>query len=321
MKDHDRLNLLKDVAGTKVYETRRADSLRLMEETNKKKENIQDLLDYIAERLNELDEERKELKEYHEKDKERRCLEYALFYKELQDAIGTMEDLDTKKKEDASKVESATRSLNERDKVLIALEESLANLEQENVVKLAEREALVEERRDLARSQANLESAIRDAEERSERTTQSRPELEARLRELDSRISEVEGELMGHIPQLQDKSRGLAQARAALDETKAKATVLYAKQTRSNQYTSQAERDAALREELQSLERYEASQATRRTEAQEEAKQVQEQMKVIETSMTEKAQESQEGKKFMEERAQQWDHLKKQEDTLQEKKK
>ena len=118
MRDHDRLNLLKDVAGTKVYETRRADSLRIMEETNGKKEKIQELLNYIEERLAELDEERKELKEYHEKDKERRCLEYALFYKEGQDVMGLLEDLDARKREDAVRVENATRSFNERDKVL-----------------------------------------------------------------------------------------------------------------------------------------------------------------------------------------------------------
>ena len=32
-KDHERLTLLKEVAGTKVYEHRRSESLRLMEDT------------------------------------------------------------------------------------------------------------------------------------------------------------------------------------------------------------------------------------------------------------------------------------------------
>lgn len=118
MKDSDRLNLLKDVAGTKVYETRRADSLRIMEETNGKKEKILELLEYIDARLLELDEERKELKEYHEKDKERRCLEYALYYKQQQDALGRQEDLTTKKDQETAKVEEATRRFNERDEAL-----------------------------------------------------------------------------------------------------------------------------------------------------------------------------------------------------------
>jgi structural maintenance of chromosome 3 (chondroitin sulfate proteoglycan 6) len=35
MGDKERLNLLKEVAGTKVYEQKRAESTRIMEETGK----------------------------------------------------------------------------------------------------------------------------------------------------------------------------------------------------------------------------------------------------------------------------------------------
>jgi hypothetical protein len=40
MKDEDRLNLLKEVAGTTVYEERRSESLRIMQETSTKQEQI-----------------------------------------------------------------------------------------------------------------------------------------------------------------------------------------------------------------------------------------------------------------------------------------
>jgi structural maintenance of chromosome 3 (chondroitin sulfate proteoglycan 6) len=78
-KESDRLNLLKEVAGTKVYEQRRSESLKLMEETEAKRNKIGDLLEYIEERLAELEEEKEELKEFQNKDRERRCLEYALY--------------------------------------------------------------------------------------------------------------------------------------------------------------------------------------------------------------------------------------------------
>ncbi len=35
MKDQDRLHLLKDVAGTKVYEEKRAESTKIMDDTSK----------------------------------------------------------------------------------------------------------------------------------------------------------------------------------------------------------------------------------------------------------------------------------------------
>jgi len=77
-KDSDRLNLLKEVAGTKVYEQRRQESLKIMDETDSKSAKIDELLSYIEDRLSELESEKEELREYQEEDKERRCLEYAL---------------------------------------------------------------------------------------------------------------------------------------------------------------------------------------------------------------------------------------------------
>lgn len=89
-KDLDRLLLLKEVAGTKVYEERRAESTKIMDETSQslspsldsfpdnfargrlltvlaadvKREKIKDLLNFIQERLDELEEEKEELKQY-----------------------------------------------------------------------------------------------------------------------------------------------------------------------------------------------------------------------------------------------------------------
>ncbi|KAJ7593279.1 RecF/RecN/SMC N terminal domain-containing protein [Mycena floridula] len=60
-KDHERLALLKEVAGTKVYETRRTESLE-------------------------------ELKEYMTTDRDRRCLEYALHSRELAEVTAALSD-------------------------------------------------------------------------------------------------------------------------------------------------------------------------------------------------------------------------------------
>lgn len=107
ISDSERLNLLKEVAGTKVYEQKRAESTKIMEETGKlyalhigaqswcidsKREKIAELLTYIESRLEELEEEKEELKEYQEKDRERRCLDYAVYQRELEE---TTRHLDT----------------------------------------------------------------------------------------------------------------------------------------------------------------------------------------------------------------------------------
>lgn len=46
---------------------------------------------YIESRLEELEEEKEELKEYQEKDRERRCLDYAVYQRELEETTRHLE--------------------------------------------------------------------------------------------------------------------------------------------------------------------------------------------------------------------------------------
>jgi structural maintenance of chromosome 3 (chondroitin sulfate proteoglycan 6) len=117
MTDSERLDLLKEIGGTRVYEERRRESLKIMQDTgksfllfylifflclfscyrccyyhvfycetgNRKKQIIQ-VIQYLDERLKELDEEKEELEKYQHLDKQRKSLEYAIFNKDVQDA-------------------------------------------------------------------------------------------------------------------------------------------------------------------------------------------------------------------------------------------
>ena len=71
-KDHERLKLLREVAGTRVYDERKSESQNILKDTENKREKIDDLLKYIEERLGTLETEKEELKLYQKWDKERR---------------------------------------------------------------------------------------------------------------------------------------------------------------------------------------------------------------------------------------------------------
>lgn len=92
-KDAERLELLKEIAGTRVYEDRRAESVKIMDETDQKRTKIDELLEYIDDRLQELEEEKKELKEFQTADRERRCLEYAIYSHDLEEAKEALEQV------------------------------------------------------------------------------------------------------------------------------------------------------------------------------------------------------------------------------------
>ena len=90
-KDPERLELLKEIAGTRVYEDKRAESVRIMEETDQKRAKIDEALAGIDERLAELEEEKEELKQYREADRSRRCLAYAINQHDLEEATAALD--------------------------------------------------------------------------------------------------------------------------------------------------------------------------------------------------------------------------------------
>ena len=115
-KDHERLALLKEVAGTRVYEQRRAESLRIMADTDAKRGKINELLDYIESRLAELEEEKEELKEFQEKDKERRCMEYALYQRELEEVAEALVEIEEDRRAEVHGANVRREQYNEREK-------------------------------------------------------------------------------------------------------------------------------------------------------------------------------------------------------------
>ncbi|KPI95826.1 Structural maintenance of chromosomes protein 3 [Papilio xuthus] len=76
--DSHRLKLLREVAGTRVYDERREESVTILKETVGKVEKINEFLQTIEERLKTLEEEKEELKEYQKWDRARRVLEFII---------------------------------------------------------------------------------------------------------------------------------------------------------------------------------------------------------------------------------------------------
>ena len=87
-----------------------------MAETDAKRDKINDLLDYIDTRLTELEEEKEELKEFQEKDKERRCLEYAVYQRELEEVAAALEEIEEERRGEVHNANVRREQYNDRAK-------------------------------------------------------------------------------------------------------------------------------------------------------------------------------------------------------------
>ncbi|KAG8343015.1 structural maintenance of chromosome 3 protein [Trypanosoma vivax] len=99
MSDEDRCRLIKDVAGTRIYELRRKESEETLKDTVAKHRKIEESIAQLQKRLNDLEMESAELNAFQDADKERKCVEYCIFMLELASAKESLQKLDEKRSE------------------------------------------------------------------------------------------------------------------------------------------------------------------------------------------------------------------------------
>ncbi|GAA5908591.1 hypothetical protein JCM6882_003686 [Rhodosporidiobolus microsporus] len=260
-KDADRLLLLKEVAGTKVYEERRGESTKIMDETNAKRDKIKDLLTYIQERLDELEEEKEELKQFQTYDRQRRSLEYCIYQRELRDVGEALDQIEEERRRDVDQANTRREEFNEREREMGDITARLAShREKLDELKTEHREASGE-RRDLVKARTQVECLVRDAEEAGKKAEDRLASLEKDLDAVAHEITSTEASLMEATPAWEDASARETTLRESLSSAQTTLRGLFAKQGRQSQFRTREERD----EHLKGLvERTEATLGQRR---------------------------------------------------------
>ncbi|KAF7338458.1 Structural maintenance of chromosomes protein [Mycena venus] len=260
-KDTERLALLKEVAGTKVYEQRRSESLRIMAETDAKRTKINELLEYIESRLTELEEEKEELKEFQDKDKDRRCLEYALYQRELEEVGEALEEIEEDRRAEVHGANQRREKYNEREKEIQDLEKDISEAKHTLETLGTARQDAQGELTDFIRTRTELECIVQDLQSAGLRAGGKRDEYDAELRQVEEQITTREASLAALLPDWEAIRAREATERRALDEASARLGSLFAKQGRGAKFRTKAERDAFLKQEITSMSAYKTSQA------------------------------------------------------------
>ncbi|KAI1426713.1 putative chromosome segregation protein SudA [Xylaria sp. FL1777] len=275
MKESDRLNLLKEVAGTQVYESRRTESLKIMTDTNNKREKIDELLDYIKERLSELEEEKEELRGYQDKDRERRCLEYAYHRKDQIAVEEALEELEESRQGGLEDTDENRDAYNAGEKVIASLDAEIHKLQKQMELLRIDRRQLEEDRRENAKARAKTELAVKSLSDSMSAQEQAKEEHAAELNRVKAAISSKEAELKKLMPELERRKRKEAEVRQALDTADAGRQRLFTKQTRGTQFRSKSERDTWLRKEIDDLNLTMGTQKATRLDAEEQVNNIQ----------------------------------------------
>nr|AAB42143.1 chromosome scaffold protein [Aspergillus nidulans] len=247
MKDSERLNLLKEVAGTQVYEARRAESLKIMHETNSKREKIDELLDFINERLAELEEEKDELRNFQEKDKERRCLEYTIYSREQQEIASFLDSLEEQRQ---TGVEDTDINFIQGEKEMAQVDAEIAECKQQIEFLKVDKAQLEDERREASKALAQVELQAKSLSDNQAAAQESKARHDESLKAVQSAIEERQTELKELVPRFISAKDAEDAARAKLTEAETARQRLYAKQGRNSRFKNKSERDKWLQAEI-----------------------------------------------------------------------
>uniref|UniRef100_A0A8C2E5W3 Structural maintenance of chromosomes 3 n=1 Tax=Cyprinus carpio TaxID=7962 RepID=A0A8C2E5W3_CYPCA len=251
--DSQRLKLLREVAGTRVYDERKEESISLMKETEGKREKINELLKYIEERLHTLEDEKEELAQYQKWDKMRRALEYTIYNQELNETRAKLDELSSKRETCGDKSRQLRDAQQDaRDKVEYK-PHFLKRILTCFLFSIAQTQAF-DPHAQKCKHTHKCTLTARELREMLAGTSEQRKRLLKERQKLLEKIEEKQKELQETEPKFnavkEREERGISRLAQATQER----TDLYAKQGRGSQFTSKEERDKWIKKELKSLD-------------------------------------------------------------------
>jgi structural maintenance of chromosome 3 (chondroitin sulfate proteoglycan 6) len=254
MSDKARLELLKEVAGTNVYEEKKDESLKIMKESDSKMVEIKKNLQMIEERLAKLDAEKEELSQYYTLDKERRSLQHSILSQKIK---GLHEELtgieherqniktnSTQNEQDKQRLETQVQELERQLELLSATDDRLtvekANLEEDERQKLKQQH----------------KQALKVAEHQN-KVTSDRKEYtakQAQKKAAESQVFAANAKLEKLLPSIAAADEEVNHVSQQYTQTERELNNLTAIKGNAQQFKSKADRDAFLKGEIKSLD-------------------------------------------------------------------
>ncbi|KAE9553152.1 hypothetical protein FO519_003631 [Halicephalobus sp. NKZ332] len=252
--DLTRLKLLREVAGTRIYDEKKRESMELLNDTEEKITRSKLLLEYMDQRLETLEEEKEELKEYQKHDKNRRALEYTLLNSEVRDCKKEFDNCLKKRQELQMALNQAENEKFEKSKSVTAAELEIRQLENREKALADEIAAGREEEAKLSEEKTTSVLKMTDLQELVDRIQSGKANSEQQLEELAVVIRGKEVSLEALKPKYNELLQKQADIEGDVNIAQRKLNNLYAKS--DNRYATVEERDQYLKKRIQETENY-----------------------------------------------------------------
>ncbi|CUM67950.1 uncharacterized protein PRCAT00005663001 [Priceomyces carsonii] len=252
-KDSERLTLLKEVSGATVFESKLKESMKEMNNSNYKKQRIDQTLQSIDERLSDLEVESADLQKFQSLEKSKKILEFNLFDRELNDLHEQLDLVDQAYGEILSESQKNLGELEKREKLCQQLTETINDLKTSLKISRLENEETDLEYNRLFKAISEKEIRVNELKSMIENYKEKSSNLDSSIQYYKSLIKQQEDEIAIRKPELLDLQKQEEITKTKLSELISAQRSLYAKLSRFLKFKSKKERDAWLRKECVSI--------------------------------------------------------------------
>lgn len=254
MKDADRLNLLKEIAGTNVYEEKRSDSFKLLTDCKNKQAKINEIITYITTKLEELETEKEELQQYDALSNRKNCMEYNLYDGELRMYHEQMEHIEIVIAEKRAQQHELFVLLRNAQEELAAISAQLQSSSHTVESLSLQKNTYQLQHASVLQQLTHQQALLTDTRSTLNTSTAHTAQLQETYNTLLHTISDTEAQLAGLAPQNEQIQHTLAVKQKELNNISQQLEHLYSKQGRSHQFTSLAQRNSYLNEQITYLQ-------------------------------------------------------------------
>ena len=282
MRDSERLELLKEIAGTRTYDERRRESIKIMKDTDSRLAAITDIIQYLEGRLEELEGEKTELRKYQALDTRRRLLEWTVYDKEMQHSSTRLGELEVQRTGSTGAIEQLYGEYAEKRRRREADEEKLSGMEARLKRVNADKKAATNRRKEQLGVEKEREMTVRDAEERLKQEEEKERESRETVRKLQADIQRRGTDGKEDERVYEEKRKEEEEKKAEVRRERARLDDLNAKQGRGAQFSTKRERDAFLQQQRREVERGVREEEKKHAELEREAADTEDKQKRLE---------------------------------------
>lgn len=251
-KDSERLELLRDVAGAKVFENKLKDSLKEMAITDQKQDQINEMLNDIEKRLDELDIEREDLKSFEKLNSQKKMLEFNIFDREMKALTDQIEQLDDKYSNNAQESESLILELENREAKISQLTMDLNDYNSRKKILEIELEMNFKENQDVVQQISNLNVRLQEAKISSKSLHFTDSNLQ-KLNSLNEEITIKKEKLENLKVELSSLKKNETEVKMKINDLRQKQMLIISKKNQSSKFSSKKERDRHIKNEIATL--------------------------------------------------------------------